>query len=158
MSPLSWQASKIHRVCRSPASAETRAAADGEDELYAVPRDPHECVRPPTRPVRTIQGTLISDSKCLYDRLQQTALTSRGEEKRSDIESFGLKDAIESTSLCVRWVHEDAQLANSLTKDNEYQYQQILLFQSLHGRWRMTFDAQLMSGRRRRQLPMHPLH
>lgn len=31
-----WTASKISRVCRSSASAETRAAVDGEDQMYAT--------------------------------------------------------------------------------------------------------------------------
>ena len=91
----------------------------------------------------------------MYDRLQQTALTLKGEEKRSDIESLCLKEAMETTALEVRWVHGDAQLANILTKDSEYQ--QILLFQSLGGRWRITYDEQLMSGKRRRQLQIPPL-
>eukprot|EP00439_Symbiodinium_sp_Y106_P027988 s1180_g3.t1 len=148
VSPLSWVGSKIHRVCRSPASAETRAAVDGEDELFAIRLQIAEFLgykvdlRNVDASVRQIPAALISDSKCLYDRLQQTALTLKGEEKRSDIEPLCLKEAMETTALEVRWVHGDAQLANSLTKDSEYQ--QILLFQSLGGRWRITYDVQLM--------------
>ncbi|CAE7625753.1 GIP, partial [Symbiodinium necroappetens] len=135
VTPISWISSKIHRVCRSPASAETRAAVDGEDELYAIRLQAAEFqgkvvnVRNVDATIREISSSLISDSKCLYDRLQQTALTLKGEEKRSDIESLCLKEAMDHSSLQVRWVHGDAQLANSLTKDNEYH--QILLYQSL---------------------------
>ena len=142
VSPLWWQGSKIHRTCRSPASAETRAAVDGEDELYAIRLQVAEFMgfqvntREVDNAVKQVSASVVSDSKCLYDRLQQTALTLKGEEKRSDIESLCLKEAMESTQLHIRWVHGDAQLANSLTKEEELQ--QILLFQSLQGRWRIT--------------------
>ena len=134
---------------------------DGEDELYALRLQTaefqgHQVNSYDTdETVKKIQASLITDSKCLYDRLQHTALTVRGEEKRSDIESLCLKEAMESTALLVRWVHGDAQLSNSLTKDNEHH--QILMFQSLRGRWRITFDESLMSCKKRRSLQIHPL-
>ena len=37
ITPIYWTSSKIMTVCRSSASAETRAAVDGEDQLYAIP-------------------------------------------------------------------------------------------------------------------------
>ena len=161
VTPLSWQGAKIQRTCRSPASAETRAAVDGEDELYAVRLQVAEFegqiinLRDIDSAVQEISSSLISDSKCLYDRLQQTALTLRGEEKRSDIESLRLKEAITTTQLNLRWVHGDAQLANSLTKSDELH--QILMFQSLSGRWRIVYDESLLSSKKRRALQMHPL-
>ncbi|CAE7706670.1 unnamed protein product [Symbiodinium sp. CCMP2592] len=36
ISPMFWQSAKIQRTCKSSGAAETRAAADAEDELYAV--------------------------------------------------------------------------------------------------------------------------
>lgn len=36
ITPIYWASSEITRVCRSNASAETRAAVDGEDQLYAI--------------------------------------------------------------------------------------------------------------------------
>ncbi|CAE7847453.1 RE1 [Symbiodinium microadriaticum] len=161
VTPLSWQGAKIQRTCRSPASAETRAAVDGEDELYAVRLQVAEFegkiinLRDIDSTVQEISSSLISDSKCLYDRLPQTALTLRGEEKRSDIESLCLKEAITTTQLNLRWVHGDAQLANSLTKSDELH--QILMFQSLSGRWRIVYDESLLSSKKRRALQMHPL-
>ena len=35
VNPIFWSVSKISRVCRSSASAETRAAVDGENQMYA---------------------------------------------------------------------------------------------------------------------------
>ena len=34
VSPMSWRSGKIDRVCRSPGSAEARAAIDEEDSLF----------------------------------------------------------------------------------------------------------------------------
>ena len=36
ISPMSWNSTKIDRSCRSPGSAETRAAVNGEDSLFYV--------------------------------------------------------------------------------------------------------------------------
>ena len=36
ISPIFWQSAKIQRVCRSSGAAETRAAVDTEDELFAI--------------------------------------------------------------------------------------------------------------------------
>eukprot|EP00439_Symbiodinium_sp_Y106_P012956 s1465_g1.t2 len=36
ISPMFWQSAKIQRTCKSSGAAETRAAADTEDELYAL--------------------------------------------------------------------------------------------------------------------------
>ena len=42
--------------------------------------------------VSRVTGILVSDSKNWYDRLNETMLTLKGAEKRSDIESLSLKE------------------------------------------------------------------
>lgn len=161
VSPIYWSSSKITRVCRSSASAETRAAVDGEDQMFAVRFQlaeflvRHANVWDCDATVRSVPGALISDSKNVYDRVSQTMLTLKGAEKRSDIETLCLKEAMSHSEVQIRWVNGDSQLANSLTKENESH--QIHLFLSRHCRWRIIYDEELLSGKRRKQLGLNSL-
>ena len=161
ITPVYWQSARIHRICRSSASAETRAAVDAEDELYAVRYQTFEFLGgrvPLWRPddaVETVSGVLISDSKNLFDRLNQTVLTLRGAETRSDIETLCLKESMLSTGVQVRWLNGDPQLAISLTKETEPH--QLCEYLRRHGTWRIVFDPQLLSGRKRKQLGLDRL-
>ncbi|CAE7256731.1 unnamed protein product, partial [Symbiodinium sp. KB8] len=124
ISPIFWQSAKAHRTCRSSAAAETLSAVDAEDELYAIRLQVSEfrgdvvSLWSCDESVKTVDGVLITDSKNLYDRLNRTVMTFRGEEKRSDIESMCLKESMNCTSLNIRWVNGDSQLADSLTKES----------------------------------------
>ena len=161
ISPIFWQSAKIQRVCRSSGSAETNAAVDADDELYAVRFQAFEFQGgqvPLWRcddAVQQVSGVLISDSTNLYDRVNQTVLTLKGAEKKTDIATLCLKESMNSTGLRVRWVNGDSQLANSLTKDNElHQYFEFL---RRDGQWRIVYDPELLSGRKRKQLGLGPL-
>ena len=161
VNPLFWCSSKITRVCRSSASAETRAAVDGEDQMYALRFQLSEFrgfAANPWQPGETVNhtaGVLISDSKNLFDRLSQTMLTLKGAEKRSDIESLCLKESMFFNETSIRCVNGDSQLSNSLTKQDEPQ--QVMLFQARNGRWRIIYDQSLMSGKKRKSLGLGAL-
>ena len=92
---------------------------------------------------------VITDSRNLYDKLQQTMLTIKGAEKRTDLEAMCLRDAIDTSNLDIRWVSGDAQLANSLTKGSEPQ--QYDLFLRMQHQWRIVYDPGMTSGRKRKQ-------
>lgn len=160
VSPLYWQSAKIQRKCRSPAAAETCAAVNGEDETFAIRFQVAEFLGRPisiwnvNQEVAKIRSSLISDSKNLYDRLSKTMVTLRGEEKRSDLESMCLKESMDSTELQLRWVNGEAMLANSLTKPEEHF--QIIQFYQLGGRWRITYDQSMMSGKKRKAKGLNP--
>ena len=66
-----------------------------------------------------------------------------------------LVEARELNGVMMRWVHGDAQLANSLTKIGELH--QIRLFLELGCRWRIVYDPKYMSARRRKQAGIKPL-
>ena len=55
----------------------------------------------------------------------------------------------------VRWVNGEPQLANSLTKDNELQ--QLMVFSSRNGRWKIVHDTDFISGRKGKSLGINPL-
>ena len=161
VSPIYWASSKITRVCRSSASAETRAAVDGEDQMFAIRFQLAEFLGfPPDvwdveSTVRNVTGILVSDSKNVYDRLSQTMMTIKGAEKRSDLESLCLKEAVTTTETILRWVNGDSQLANSLTKGTEPH--QMLLFLSRNCRWRIVYDSEILSGRKRKSMGISSL-
>ena len=161
VNPIFWCSSKISRVCRSSASAETRAAVDGEDQMYALRFQMAEFLGhhgnewSPDETVNKVPGALVSDSRNLYDRLSSTILTLGGAEKRSDIETLCLKEALNANQVHLRWVNGESQLSNSLTKDNEPH--QIHMFNERSGRWRIVYDESLVSGRKRKQDGKGPL-
>lgn len=160
INPIFWQSAKISRACRSSAAAETLSAVDGEDQMYSVRFQVSEFTGvianlwKSNETVRETPGVLVSDSKNLYDRLSQTVLTLKGAEKRSDLETLCLKEAMGYADVAVRWVNGDSQLANSLTKDSEPQ--QLMLFNSRNGRWKIVYDDECLSGRKRKSLGLHP--
>ena len=81
ISPVFWQSAKIQRTCRSSGAAETHAAVDAEDELFAIRFQTFEFLGGQVSvwrcndAVMAVDGVLISDSTNLYDRLSQTVLT-----------------------------------------------------------------------------------
>ncbi len=160
VNPIFWHSAKISRTCRSSAAAETSSAVDGEDQMYSIRFQLSEFkgvignLWKSNDTVKETPGVLVSDSKNLYDRLSQTVLTLKGAEKRSDIETLCLKEAMDFADVSVRWVNGDSQLANSLTKDSEPQ--QLMLFNSRNGRWKIVYDDECISGRKRKSLGLHP--
>ena len=161
VTPLFWQSARTHRTCSSSAAAETCAAVDGEDEMYAIRFQAFEflggCISvwKCDDAVKKVTGVLITDSKNLYDRVNQTMLTLKGAEKRSDIETLCLKESMNSTDTMVKWVNGDSQLANSLTKESEPQQLQEYLRRMC--RWRIVYDPSLLLGRKRRQMGISSL-
>eukprot|EP00435_Cladocopium_sp_Y103_P053704 s442_g17.t1 len=164
MCPVSlvcWQSAKIIRQCRSPGAAESLAAIDCEDLLYSVRLQLFEMqggsvnVRRTATHVAQVPAVLVTDSTNVYDRLNNEVYVPKGPERRVALEMLGLKDAIRETGLTLRWVNSDAQLANSLTKDNEPQ--QLQRFYQLQQNWRIVEDPAMQSAKNRRKLGLGAL-
>ena len=163
VSLVAWRSTKIDRVCRSPAGAETHAVVDAEDELYhyrylwSEMNFPPQQLAPLTNDqvVRLSPGMVITDSKNLFDKLSKETPVVKGAERRADIESLSLKEACNDTGVELRWVHSDAQLSNSLTKPSEKN--QIYLFLKLSQHWRVIYDESMTSARRRKQQGLLPM-
>ena len=81
VNPIFWRSGRTTRVCRSSASAETLAATDGEDEMFAIKFQVSEFLGHQAdiwncnETVKKVPGVLVSDSKNLFDRLSTTVLT-----------------------------------------------------------------------------------
>ena len=166
MSPvtlLSWHSNKIDRTCRSPACAETHAVVDAEDELYHLRHMWSEMHHSPKRLskmspdeiVALTSGLTVTDSKNLYDKLNKDTQVVKGAERRADIEALSLKESSRHNGMMLRWVHSDAQLGNSLTKTSEKH--QALMFLRLNQHWKITYDENMTSARRRKSQGIQPM-
>ncbi|OLP78894.1 Copia protein, partial [Symbiodinium microadriaticum] len=141
ISPMSWNSTKIDRSCRSPGSAETQAAVNGEDSLFYMRYQWSEMqygkvnLRSPSAVVKQTGGCLITDSRNVYDKLSTEVLTVQGAEKKSNLELLSVKESQMATHLIVRWVHSEAQLANALTKKGA---KELELFYKMRFMWRIV--------------------
>eukprot|EP00439_Symbiodinium_sp_Y106_P044061 s3557_g5.t1 len=122
ITPIAWHSMKIDRACRSPGAAEAQAAINGDDSLYYARYQWGELltgkvdVRSPESVVRRVPACLITDSRNVFDKMATEVLSIKGAEKRTHIEMISLKESQHTTSIEIRWVHSEAQLANALTK------------------------------------------
>ena len=154
VSPLYWRSAKISRQCRSPGASEALAAIDCEDAMYAVRLQVFEMlgnkvdVRRTEEQVQKIPGVLVTDPTNVHDRMQSEVYVPKGPEHRTALELMGLKESVVRTSTPIRWVHSDAQLANSLTKDSELQ--QLHRFYALDQCWKIVDDPLMRSARNRK--------
>ena len=160
-SPMFWRSAKIDRVCRSPGSAEARAAVDAEDNLFLMRYAWAELngystdAWNPEQLVSKVLGVLVTDSRNVYDRVEKPYITPKGAQKKIDLELIALKESQQHTKLHVRWVNSDAQLANTLTKRGEEH--QVSRFIALGQQWRIIHDPEMFSGKKRREKGLDPL-
>ncbi|CAE7515030.1 RE1 [Symbiodinium sp. CCMP2456] len=161
VTPVAWHSQKIERTCRSPGAAEAQAAVNGEDCLYYGRYEWSELLHgsgdlhDPDQLVRMTGGCVVTDSRNVYDRLDTEVMVVKGAEKRTSIELLAIKESQANTSVEMRWVHSEAQLANSLTKAaglREYE-----LFYKMGHQWRLVEDTTMMSAKRRKELGILPL-
>ncbi|OLP92132.1 Retrovirus-related Pol polyprotein from transposon TNT 1-94 [Symbiodinium microadriaticum] len=161
ISPVAWHSSKIDRACRSPGSAETQAAVNGEDALFFARFQWSEMLygiqdlRAHEEVARRVPGCLITDSRNVYDKLATEVVVVKGKEKRSNIELLSIKQSQYATGLHVRWVHSEAQLANALTKVGNAR--ELELFYRMSHQWKIVEDDFMRSARKRREQGLKPL-
>ena len=164
ISPMYWQSSKIDRVCRAPGASEAHASMDAEDVLFLIRFQWSEFLgnvpdqRRPDKHVGKVPGTLITDSRSVYDKLQRPYISPTGQSKKIDIELVALKNAQHETGLKIRWVNSEAMLANSLTKKGEDE--QMNRFIACRQTWRIVEDQDMFSGKRlkREKIDLMKLH
>ena len=79
----------------------------------------------------------------------------QSKEKMIGVDLAKVQESCAETSLEIRWVNGDAQLANSLTKGQEQA--QLNLFYKLGGRWRLVYDETYTSAKKRKKNGTQPL-
>jgi hypothetical protein len=160
VAPICWNSSKIQRVCRSPGASEAVAAVNAEDALFFCRFQLAEMlgreykIRQVNRLVNTIPGCVITDSRNVFDKTSTEVVCTKGSERRVDLELMALKHSQLRNGVVVRWVHSEAQLANSLTKNEQRQLQ---LWYSMKQKWRIVQDESMSSARKRREQGKEPL-
>ena len=158
VTPIGWHATKIDRVVRSPGAAEAASVVNGEDLLYHARH--HEITIQSTDvfnindTVNKVAGTVISDSRNVYDKLQTEEFSTQGAERRTNLELMCVKHAQRHNMVQLRWVHSEAQLGNALTKA---QAKELEHFYQLGCRWRIVSDEEMRSARKRKQKGMDVL-
>ena len=73
VSLVSWHSNKIDRVRRSPGAGEARTFFTWAEFLYGAVD-----TRNPDATVRKITGTVVSDSRNVFDKLQTEVLSMKG--------------------------------------------------------------------------------
>ena len=160
VTPISWHATKIERVVRSPGAAEASAVVNGEDLLFHARYQWGEIMGPPVdvfdinTTVNLVVGGVISDSRNVYDRLQTEEFNTQGAERRTSLELMCLKHAQRCNQVHLRRVHSEAQLGNALTKPNAKELEH---FYQLGCRWRIVSDDEMRSARKRKKEGMETL-
>ena len=97
----------------------------------------------------------MTDSRNVFDKLSTEVLCPKGAERRTDLELLSLKESQLRNHVCIRWVHSEAQLANSLTKTKEMR--QLMLFYQMNQTWRIVEDSSMASAKKRKQRGQPPL-
>lgn len=149
ISPLFWQS-----------SSEAVAAVNTEDALFFCRFQwsemmGHEVdVRQVNHLVNQVAGCVITDSRNVYDKVNNEVICTKGSERRTDLDLLSLKQAQQRNHVKIRWVHSEAQLANSLTK---HEMKQLLMFYEVKQRWKIVKDISMASARRRREQGKLPL-
>ena len=156
-SVLSWSSRKLKRVARSSTSAEVQMLGNGLDTHEFTTLAYMDTCRTAKMDLRDADRYLcqepsfvVSDSRNAYDGLAKVETSGlHMEENRTAIELLGVKERLAQACVTIKWVDGDQELADCLTKP--WLYEQLMKALEL-GHWTLTFDAEIMSARRKRTL------
>ena len=159
----SWQSHKLTRVCRPSLAAEIQGIADGLDELDFCRLAWREIefgdvdLRNYTAALWQVPATLVSDCRSFYDSINAYESSNLGvKDKRSSIEALPIKQTVVETETPVAWCNSDAQLSDGMTK-GKTAWKLIEFFTRHRAQWRLTYDDQILSAKRRKALGLGPL-
>ena len=128
--PVAWQSRKLPRVARSSTSAAVQMASSSTDTHEFIKQIMLDWFNKETiesdevdSAMRQVESVLVCDSRNLYDALAK--IESSGlylEEKRTAIiEVLSIRKRTKAAGIVLRWVDGDQQLADGLSKNNEYE-------------------------------------
>ena len=125
LNPISWKSGKLPRVARSSLSAEIQAFSIAEEELMFVRMQWLEFIGhdiPSHDAVKLLpksRGVLVTDARSLFDVIKKGPNNTSGyglKEKYSVLDMMSVFQRLARGCTETRWVHSDAQIADSLTK------------------------------------------
>ena len=119
--PIAWSSRKIPRVVRSTLSAEAIALSGALDRLSWIrllwewTKDPSINIAAPEQILAAAPISVVAtDCKSVYDTTTRTS-TPSCEEYRTTLECILIRERLQENCK-MRWVHSQAQLADTLTK------------------------------------------
>ena len=125
MNVISWKSGKLPRVARSSLSAEVQSYSIAEEDLMYCRLEwlkmcGHDIpMHDPASIVQKSKGVMVTDARSLYDVIRKGTQTTSGfglKEKYSALEIMSVFQRLAKCQTETRWVHSEAQLADSLTK------------------------------------------
>ena len=151
---VSWKSGKLPRVARSSLSAEIQAFSIAEEELMYIRLQWLEFIghdipmHDPASLVQKSHGVMVTDARSLYDIIWKGATNTSGfglKEKYSVLDMLSVFQRLEKCKTETRWVHSEAQLADSLTK---YVPNSALVQVLSSGVWTLVDDPTFRSAKR----------
>ena len=154
--PVSWKSGRLPRVARSSLSAEIQAFSIAEEELMLVRMEWIEMcgetvpIHDPISVLPMVRGALVTDARSLFDVIQKgPGMAGCLKEKYSILDMMSVFQRLERGRTITRWVHSDAQIADSLTKP----VANSSLMQVLSkGVWTLVDDPLFTSSKKRKAL------
>ena len=162
MNPISWKSGRLPRVARSSLSAEIQAFSITEEELMYIRMEWSEFIgkdipdKDPAGLLKETKGVLVTDARSLFDVIQKGPQSTTGyglKEKYSVLDMMSVFQRLQKAGTITRWVHSDAQIADSLTK---HQANSSLLRVLTHGVWTLVDDPKFVSAKKLKKLRDNP--
>ena len=156
-SPLAWQSRRLPRVARSSTSAEVQMLSGATDTHEFLKQMALEWFNPDEillkdadAAMRSMPSVMILDSKNLYDAMARIETSGLHlEEKRTAIDVLSIRERSRHAGFVVKWVDSDQQLADGLSKPNNYDHLHSIFTRGLLS---IVFDPLFISAKKKRQM------
>ena len=122
VTPIHHRSGKSKRKARSSLSAEVRASADAEQELYFTRVQLAELVGflvnlgNVDETVQRVDGVLVIDAKAKNDSMYGASGPQAMVEKRTAMEMMGIQEGLKRQNAILRWCHGEAKLSDGLPR------------------------------------------
>ena len=121
---LDWKSQKTPRVARSSLGAEAQGGGQACDALEHVCVY-WNCLLDPRRKLKelldcksTLEPTMVTDAKALYDSFHREGYGTSVVDKRVSLEVRVMKERLLALGGSLRWMSSERQLADGLTKES----------------------------------------
>ena len=121
---LDWRSQKTPRVARSSLGAEAQGGGQACDALEHVCVY-WNCLLDPRRKLKelldcksTLEPTMVTDAKALYDSFHREGYSNSVVDKRVSLEVKVMKERLLALGGNLRWMSSERQLADGLTKES----------------------------------------
>lgn len=154
---LSWSSKRLRRVARSSTSAEAQMSANALDSHEFAKLAQYDLNYGGTIQLKkaddylsSFESGLICDARNIYDGIVKVETSGlKMEEKRTAIELLAIKERLNQAQVTLKWVDGDQEMADGLTKP--WRHEPLLkAMRAYH--WRIVYDPEVQSARRKRAL------